>query len=661
MTPPPSSTGQPASAPIARSLADHLRQWPEERLAHLLRLRPDLAAPAPQDSSQLASRSATRASTLRALDRLTLADLGILHLLVGRGQVPRDELSGSSESVEFLEALALIWEGSGGLRAVTVVAELLGRAPAPSGPVTAPELVTTAQSPSLVASMAAGAAFEAARRLEVLLDHWSTQPPVVLRSGGLGVRDLKVAALLLHVTEREAALLLDVAAAAGLLAAGPVGETEGWLPTDAYDAWCRLPAGERWTRLASAWLASPRTPALVGGRDAAGKAVNALAPGLVDPHQVDTRRTALQELADLPPATGLATGTGLPSLVARVRWVRPRRASVQAALVAASVEEAAFLGLTGLGALSPAGRALLAGEDAAAILAPLLPEPLDHILIQGDLTAIAPGPLLPALAARLQLVADVESRGGATVYRFAAGSVRRALDAGWSAAEIHAFLAEVSRTPVPQPLTYLVDDAARTYGTVRVGYAEAFLRSDDEAALATLLGDPRAASLGLRQLVPTVLISTTPIDVLLPRLRELGLAPVVEAADGTVHVARPQVLRARTPKATPTGRDAARETAQVNAAVAAVRAGDKVASSRGSALVASTPAGAVAALRAAVEGGESVVIEYLDNHGSRGERIVDPLRVEGGQLTAYDHRSEDRRSFAVHRISSVRAVDSAGE
>jgi hypothetical protein len=652
---------QSASAPVARSLADHLRQWPEERLAHLLRLRPDLAAPAPQDSSQLASRSATRASTLRALDRLTLADLGVLHLLVERGQVPRDELAASRESVEILEALALIWEGTGGLRAVTVVAELLGRAPAPTGPLTAPELATTPQSPSLVASLAAGAAFEAARRLEVLLDHWSTQPPVVLRSGGLGVRDLKVASLLLHVNEREAALLLDVAAAAGLLAAGPVGESEGWLPTDAYDAWCRLAAAERWTRLATAWLLSPRTPALVGGRDAAGKAVNALAPGLVDPHQVDTRRATLQQLAELPPDTGLATGTGLPSLVARIRWLRPRRAATQAALVASAVEEAAFLGFTGLGALSPAARALLAGDDAAAILAPLLPEPLDHILIQGDLTAIAPGPLLPALAARLQLVADVESRGGATVYRFAPASVRRALDAGWSAAEIHAFLSEVSRTPVPQPLTYLVDDAARTYGTVRVGYAEAFLRSDDEAALATLLGDPRAASLGLRQLVPTVLISTTPIDVLLPRLRELGLAPVVEAADGTVHIARPEVLRARTPRATPTGRDAARETAQVNAAVAAVRVGDKVASSRGSALVASTPAGAVAALRAAVEGGDSVVIEYLDNHGSRGERIVDPLRVEGGQLTAYDHRSEDRRSFAVHRISSVRAVDSAGE
>ena len=77
---------------------------------------------------------------------------------------------------------------------------------------------------------------------------------------------------------------------------------------------------------------------------------------------------------------------------------------------------------------------------------------------------------------------------------------------------------------MPQPLTYLVDDAARTFGTVRVGAAEAFLRADDEAALTELLHHPKAASLGLRRLAPTVLVSTVPVDVLLPRLRDLGSA-----------------------------------------------------------------------------------------------------------------------------------------
>ena len=65
------------------------------------------------------------------------------------------------------------------------------------------------------------------------------------------------------------------------------------------------------------------------------------------------------------------------------------------------------------------------------------------------------------------------------------------------------------------------------------------------------------------------------------------------------------------------------------------------------------------ALREAVEAKASVWIGYVDNHGTSTERIVDPVRVEGGQLTAYDHRSEDLRGFAVHRITAVRSVDPA--
>ena len=118
------------------------------------------------------------------------------------------------------------------------------------------------------------------------------------------------------------------------------------------------------------------------------------------------------------------------------------------------------------------------------------------MLLQADLTAVAPGPLESQLARRLQLVADVESRGGATVYRFTPGSVRRALDTGWTAVELHEFLGSVSRTPVPQPLTYLVDDTARTFGSVRVGHAEAFLRADDETALTELLHHPKARVAG---------------------------------------------------------------------------------------------------------------------------------------------------------------------
>jgi Helicase conserved C-terminal domain len=352
----------------------------------------------------------------------------------------------------------------------------------------------------------------------------------------------------------------------------------------------------------------------------------------------------------------LATGTGPPSMVARVAWERPRRPPSRSDQVVAALDEAALLGLVALGGLASYAGILLAGDDPAALLTPLVPEEVDQVLIQADLTAVAPGPLTRERARDLHLLADVESRGQATVYRFTAHSVRRSFDAGWSAHEVHAFLEGVSRTPVPQALSYLVDDAARTFGTVRVGHAEAFLRADDETALTEVLHHPRASSLGLRRIAPTVLVSTTPLDVLLPRLRELGVSPLVESVDGTVHVSHPDRTRAR-PRTTRRTDDARLE-ARLAQVVTAIRAGDRVATTRAPTSAELTPIGSLAALREAVETGRTVLIGYVDNHGVSSDRIVDPVRVDGGWLTARDHRADDLRQFAVHRIRTVNPVDS---
>jgi len=524
-----------------------------------------------------------------------------------------------------------------------------------------PEIATEERSARWATSAALGAATDLVRRTGMLLEWWSGRPAAALRTTGLGVRELRAAAGHLQVAEPEAALVIEVAHEAGLL--GTRADADGnlvWVPTAAFDEWVELPTAERWSVLARAWLSSARLPSLVGERGPDQRPWNALTPELAASGMPEAKAMVLRLLADLPEGQGLAAGTGLPSLVARVAWERPRRARTRSDLVAWAVAEAAFLGVTGADVLAPYARALLDGSDPAPALAALLPPPVDHVLLQADLTAVAPGPLEPGLARRLAQVADVESHGGATVYRFTADSVRRALDAGWTAAELHAFVLAASRTPVPQPLSYLIDDVVRGFGRLRVGIASAFVRSEDEAALAALVNHPKAAGLGLQRIAPTVLVSALPIDVLLPRLRELGLAPVVEGPDGVVRVGAPEALRARMPRTRDSAdgaRSSARQAAQVVAAVAALREGDEAARSRPA--TATAPGGGVlSALRDAIERRGVVRIGFTDNQGVVSERSVRPLVVEGGQLTARDAEADEddpdaERRYAVHRISRV--------
>ncbi|SEN06889.1 Helicase conserved C-terminal domain-containing protein [Actinacidiphila rubida] len=532
-------------------------------------------------------------------------------------------------------------------------------------PEPAPPAVDPVTRPERTVDMTAGGqAFTAIRTVVELLTEWQTGGPPVLRSGGLSVRDLKRTAAALDLTEPQAAFWLELAYAAGLIASDGEAD-ERYAPTPAADEWRQLPPERQWTVLATAWLAATRTPGLVGSRDAKGRALSALGPELDRSLTPRVRRAALRVLADLP-----AGGTVVKdALLARLRWQRPLRGSADALrtdLLGWTLEEAETLGVTGRGALAGHARALLESPPdagrAAALLAPLLPEPLDHVLLQADLTAVAPGPLIAALAETLNVLADVESKGGATVYRFTPASVRRALDAGRSAAELQTFLAAHSRTPVPQPLSYLVDDVARRHGALRVGAASAYLRCDDDAVLTELLADRRASGLGLRRLAPTVLAAQSDPATLLERLRAMGLAPAAESADGDVLITRADARRTppRTPPLPVTDGPPVPDDKLLGAAVKAIRAGDRAATAvrRAPAPAADglprTPAAdTLATVQAAALAGESLWIGYVNAEGSASQRVIAPVRVEGGYVTAYDHTTDEVRTFALHRITGV--------
>ncbi|TDD70006.1 helicase-associated domain-containing protein [Actinomadura rubrisoli] len=518
-----------------------------------------------------------------------------------------------------------------------------------------------------VVRAAAGEAFNAVRLMEELLERWGLEPPPVLRSGGLAVRDLRSVAVLLDVPEWKAALLVETAYAAGLLTRS--GDLDGeWMPTPAYDLWLMRDTAGRWTELARGWLKSDRAAGLAGERDDRDRLINALSEAMVRGSAPSVRRAALQILAD----AGRGKAVDADALRVRLAWLRPRRGGpARDRMLGWTLREAAALGITGFGELAPFARDLLAGDDPEPGLEKYLPDPVDRILIQADLTAVAPGPLVTDLARELALAADVESTGGATVYRFTPESIRRALDAGRTAADVTGLLTRHSATPLPQPLTYLIDDVARRHGHLRVGSLSSYIRTDSPATLDEILADRRADALRLHRLAPTVLASGMHRAELLDALRAMGLAPVAESPGGGVIITRPDAQRADPPPTAEIVRlrpDETVDASMITAAVRALRAGDE-ASRHGAEqarLRADAPPGdpprspamaTIDRLRGAVERGGRVWIGYLDQQGQASSRIVEPVRVEGGFLTGYDATRAAVHRFALHRITGVSELD----
>ncbi|MBT2402699.1 MULTISPECIES: helicase C-terminal domain-containing protein [unclassified Streptomyces] len=530
-------------------------------------------------------------------------------------------------------------------------------------PVAPPVTVHREHRPQLVDANAAGQALAALSTVEELVKSWEHTGPPVLRAGGLAVRDLKRAAATLDTAEGPAAFWIELAYAAGLLASDGEAD-ERYAPTPAFDDWLELPPAERWSALAAAWLPATRTAGLVGEQDSKGRTLPALGPELDRSAAAEVRRRVLELLAALPEG-----GSPDPdNLLDRLAWERPVRGTsdLRARLAHWTLTEAEVLGVTGRGALSAHGRALLEHRDPAPLLAPLLPEPVDHVLLQADLTAVAPGPLRRPLGDVLAVLAEVESKGGATVYRFTPGSVRRALDAGHTAVDLQAFLTEHSRTPVPQPLSYLIDDVARRHGHLRVGAASSYVRCDDDGMLNEILADKRSAGLGLRRLAPTVLAAQAEPTALLDGLRAMGYAPAAESRTGDVMVTRADAHRtpARSaPEPVPDGPPVPDETL-LGAAVRAIRAGDRAATavrkepaapSTGvpGELPRTSAAETLATVQAAALTGSAVWIGYVNADGAASQRVIAPVRVEGGFVTGYDHTADEVRTYALHRITGV--------
>jgi hypothetical protein len=496
------------------------------------------------------------------------------------------------------------------------------------------------------------------RWVEELLNFWADEPADALRAGGLGVRDLKIISTHLGVDESCTAFVVELAYLASLIS---FDADDRILPSNKFDIWLMQTPADRWQMLASQWLITSRVSGLVGRVEA--KNVAALGPELDRVNAARVRALTLQLLAE---NQGIAPDWN--SFKEVLSWRAPvrRNSSLQEELAEWTLREAEWLGITGQGALSKFGTQFLNGDDLSSINEDL-PKTVDHILIQSDNTAIAPGPLEHEISQALAMMAEIESRGGATVYRFTESTIRRALDHGKTGDEIKTFLSKTSKTPMPQPLEYLIADVAKKHGKLRVGNTSSFIRCEDTALISQIMNDKKLELLALRRIAPEVVICDMDATDAMRVLRECGYLPAGESANGMI-LTGPKSNRALTKPRPPRiiGEVEIPDTESLKTAIRTLRTGEKstyrqtrlrqVASEALGQLPRTTANETMDILNQFIVEEKTLSIGYADNNGGVTHRIIDPIRISAGALIARDHATGEVQSFRIPRITGVASL-----
>ena len=672
-----------------------LQSLSDDQLRLLIRTRPDAFFPTPPSAGSLATRLGLPGSASRALRQLTAADLAVLERLADAGAELDPVDAGELGEVTHLRELALVFGpdeelqiSPGTLTALPPgwrvtdtlpegAAEALDTLPArerkvletlaSSGGVgttsaAGPDADPTAPVPKLLAAgllvrvdantvrlprpvrdamrgiaprefplappavdevdqaavdeAATSAGLDAVRQMRQLVMALMDAPVALNKDGTVGVR---AAANLEKELGFDPRLLITIGEAAGLVGRGNVDDEDVLAATRDALTWIDATLSDQWAILMVGWAASPWRADTVA---------KLLSTDMHAPAVRHARTTILRHAGN----------------VDQLLFHAPLEASgFSPQLIQAVVDEAQFVGALA-GTPQPAQSspllALLGGEDVAAAAKELVPASVDTLIAQGDMTMLAPGPLEPDMASFLERIAELESPGLASVWRVTEASVRRGLDGGLTAEEVHAWLGRHVMGEVPQAIAFLIDDTARTHGAIRAGSALSYIRSADPALIATA-----AERCNLRVLAPTVAVSDQPLTKLMAQLRAAGMQPTAEDNTGaTLNMAPEPALVAATPSTLPRTPKATEE--QVEAIVSKLRADSGSDADAGAGDIFET-------LRAAARAKRHVAVGFVDKQGRGRTLTVLPLSVSAGQVDALDEAEDRVVRIALPRITKV--------
>lgn len=302
-----------------------------------------------------------------------------------------------------------------------------------------------------------------------------------------------------------------------------------------------------------------------------------------------------------------------------------------------------LLGLAVAGTVSSWTLDLLGGDvaGASALIEKSLPQTQDRIIIQGDLSVIAPGPLSTDDERQLRAFVDIEQAGLASRYRLSALSVSFGMESGLSATQMRETLQRLSGGVLPQPVDYLLNDAVKRFGRIRVvedarsGGCTVF--SSDPTLLTELANDSRLKPYNLIRIDSEALSSRFARDILYFGLREVGHTAIRSDRSGAT-ISPLKVVAAATQKA---------ESGDWAETVARLRDSDHQISAS------SDDESIMRQIMLAIKSKAKVSVTFLGQNDVEVVMTLEPSGVANGRMRARDRKADIERTIPIANISAI--------
>ena len=334
---------------------------------------------------------------------------------------------------------------------------------------------------------------------------------------------------------------------------------------------------------------------------------------------------------------------GTVSLTQQLRENYPYADGAVSSRIARVVSFAERIGLSHNGWLSSWAIETLGGsiETAAHAASAFLPTPQRKLICQADLSLIAPGPLPTDLEIALRRFADTEQIGMASTYRMSALSISHGLETGLTEQQIRSWLLELTDKPLPQPVDYLIREAAQRFGRLTVSAGEletkSLIKSLDSILLAQIINEAKLKPFAMYAMPDGSIGCRFEPEMVYFGLREAGFSAVRIDTSGNI-------ISPRTPLSTSQQVEAV---STVDADIQRLREQEEK--------LGTEPDGddLARSIQLAIKNKSIIVIGITSNTGAELEFTLEPIGFANGRLRAKDKKADIERTLPLANITRV--------